>query len=181
MGKGWAMLCGLIPALLLASPPSNLDFEVDTTPQDGMPDGWQFSGENQAKFEYWRGQAASGRFCARTIHQHLDQSSVLAYPASDLIAPDRWYRVRYWFLAVGDSSRFGFQLLSADLTRAHSIDGVLELPLTDGHWHRYQTYPFRVTAQELADYPWLAFCHFDHHVGSVAVDDIAVETSAPPD
>ena len=54
------------------------------------------------------------------------------------------------------------------------------MPLTDGHWHRYQTYPFRVTAAELAEHPWLAFCH-EQHVGSVAVDDIAVLPSAPPD
>jgi len=71
--------------------------------------------------------------------------------------------------------------MSSDLKQAHAIDGVLELPLTDGHWHRYQTYPFRVTADQLAAYPWLAFCHFPNHIGSIAVDDIAVEPSAPPD
>jgi hypothetical protein len=181
VAKGWVVLGCMIPVMALAQQQANLDFEVDTTPKDDSPDGWQITVTNDAKFEYWRGQAASGRFCARTIHERRDQSSVLAYRAADLIEPGRWYRIRYWFLAVGDSSQFGFQLMSSDLKQAHAIDGVLELPLTDGHWHRYQTYPFRVTADQLTEYPWLAFCHFPNHIGSIAVDDIAVEASAPPD
>jgi hypothetical protein len=117
----------------------------------------------------------------RTKHTQREQSSILAHRATGLIEPGRWYRIHYWFLAVGDSSRFGFRLASEDFTQAHDIDAVLELPATDGKWHLYATYPFRVTAEELAAHPWLAFVHLENHVGSVAVDDISVVPSGPPD
>ena len=116
VSKRWVVLGCLIPVLALAQQQANLDFEIDTSPKDDSPDGWRIAVTNQAKFEYWRGQAASGRFCARTIHERRDQSSVLAY-----------------------------------------------------------------RADQLTEYPWLAFCHFPNHIGSIAVDDIAIEASAPPD
>jgi len=82
VARRWVVLGCLIPVMVLAQGQSNLDFEVDTSPKDDSPDGWQITVTNDAKFEYWRGQAASGRFCARTIHEQRDQSSVLAYRAT---------------------------------------------------------------------------------------------------
>ena len=29
--------------------------------------------------------------------------------------------------------------------------------------------------------PWLTFVHLERHIGSIAVDDIEIEPSAPPD
>jgi hypothetical protein len=176
------VLLGAAPALSLPNPSlPNLDFEIDVEPKDEIPDGWQVTVNHGAEFEYSRGQAASGRWCARTTHTERDQSSLLAHRAAGLIEPGRWYRIRYWFLAVGDSSRFGFRLASEDLQTTHDLDAILELPATDGKWHLYTTYPFRVTADELAAYPWLTFVHLEKHIGSIAVDDIEVEPSAPPD
>jgi hypothetical protein len=115
-----------------------------------------------------------------TTHTRRDQSSILALPAAGLIEPGRWYRIRYWFLAVGDSSRFGFRLATDDFKHSHDIDAILELPVTDGKWHLYTTYPFRVTAEELATHPW-RLPPPGNHLGSIAVDDISIEPSSPPD
>jgi hypothetical protein len=33
---------------------------------------------------------------------------------------------------------------------------------------------------QLAAHPWLGFCHPENHIGSIAVDDISIVPSAPP-
>lgn len=167
----------------------NLSFEDDVAPPDGIPDGWTLGGTG---FDYPPPCPVPGLPCAaegiryiRFAHSISSEWSAIGQRATEptrpLILPDMWYRVSFWY-RTGSTAPFGWRLGDSGLVN-HSSDALLGAmvvrPLVDGQWHHFWGAPFRITQDDLNQYPMLAFYYDAGSIGAVDVDWVVIEPSAP--
>jgi len=164
---GMAYLIDVIPY-----PATNLSFEVDDFPSDGIPDGWDLHTWNGAAFTYVSGDAADGMRSVKFTHTNINQSSAIGLPAATYMQAGTFYRMHFWYKTnLSQNDVFGWRLATTDFQNSIEVlSAKMQNPIADGNWHRYWSPPFQVTQNQLNNYPFAAFFFLSGYTGRVTID-----------
>lgn len=156
----------------------NLGFDRDEQQPNGKPDGWTIITENGARcFLAGDRKTKNGNLFLFILHKSDRSWTIIARPAADLLRPDVWYRLSFQYRTAHENPPWaGWLLMAGDFERSLNVLGAeLKKPIADGAWHEFQSGPFRVPAEQVALYPFLAFRVPMNFLGSIEIDDVAVK------
>lgn len=149
----------------------------DDKPKDGKPDGWTIVTEGGATCVLHNDETDTGNRFLSIEQESGHQWTAVARPAADLIQPDRWYRLSFRYRTTRENPPWaGWRLMDGGMERSLNVLGAdLRNPVADDAWHAWTSGPFRVPAEQLTLYPFLAFRVPMNFIGTIEIDDVGVE------